>query len=398
MAKWIGGLLLALAAGVVVGYQARLAELKPPWNHEQAPRPAISPRGATVKAQGRIEPHGGVIGVGALPGARIAAVKVNEGDEVAPGAVLVELEGLPERRLQVELAEVQLREAEAALKVEDEYAAALSDEVGVEKEQVEKLEPIEIQIQTAAVAGLTARRDAEAKEVARLKSLRTQNVLSRQEEEQAELLLARTSKELEAARLMLGKLEAGRELNQKRLAVSDRKARLTGSRARAAARLDSLRKGVELARAELDRASVRAPMKATVLRVHARAGEVVGPRPLVQLGDVSRMALIAEVHEDSRALVRVGQTATATSPALPDQPSLHGPSGALRLTGTVDRIGWTVARNDILGLDPASDAYARVVEVRVLLDPEAGAEVRQLTNLQVSVSIDTTVHRPAEGP
>ena len=67
---------------------------------------------------------------------------------------------------------------------------------------------------------------------------------------------------------------------------------------------------VELARAELDEAItaservradyeltlVRTPIAGEVLEVNARPGEVVGPNGIVELGDLSRMIVVAEVY------------------------------------------------------------------------------------------------------
>ena len=72
----------------------------------------------------------------------------------------------------------------------------------------------------------------------------------------------------------------------------------------------------------------------------------------------------------------VGQSATARSPAI-----------AGELTGTVDRIGTKVGKQDVLATDPVARTDARVVEVRVKLvdSPKAAS----LSNLQVEVAIQT---------
>ncbi|MEQ8485606.1 MAG: efflux RND transporter periplasmic adaptor subunit [Pseudomonadales bacterium] len=143
--------------------------------------------------------------------------------------------------------------------------------------------------------------------------------------------------------------------------------------------LDDAQRDVEVAeadlaaaRAQLDRASIRAPVAGQVLAVHARAGERIGPEGLLELGQTQRMYVVAEVYETDIAQVTAGQPVTASSPALP------GP-----VTGRVERIGQLVARNDVLGLDPVARIDARVIEVFILLDdPE---QVSGLTNLQVDV-------------
>jgi HlyD family secretion protein len=129
------------------------------------------------------------------------------------------------------------------------------------------------------------------------------------------------------------------------------------------------------ARAELARASVRAPIAGRVLEVHAREGERVGEQGILELGATDRMFAIAEIYEDDVARVRVGQQARVTSPALPSA-----------LAGTVDWIHLKVAKQDALGTDPAARKDARVVEVEIRLDDSAAAAA--FTNLQVEVEIE----------
>ena len=89
------------------------------------------------------------------------------------------------------------------------------------------------------------------------------------------------------------------------------------------------------------------------------------------------MYAIAEVYETDIAKVRNGQRATITSPVFVGN-----------LEGTVTRIGKQIGKKDVLNTDPAADTDARVIEVRIRLDPESSKKVASLTNLQVQVKID----------
>ena len=119
---------------------------------------------------------------------------------------------------------------------------------------------------------------------------------------------------------------------------------------------------------------VKAPMAGQVLRVHAHAGERVGPEGILELGRTEAMMAVAEVYETDIGRVAVGQRAKVTSPALP-----------VALNGTVQRIGLMVAKNDALGTDPVAKTDARVVEVDIRLDAGQGTDT--LTYLQVTVEI-----------
>jgi HlyD family secretion protein len=129
------------------------------------------------------------------------------------------------------------------------------------------------------------------------------------------------------------------------------------------------------ARAQLAHAYVYSPIDGQVLRVHAREGERVGPEGIVELGKTDHMFAIAEVYEEDVTRVRVGQHAVITSPALPAP-----------LSGKVDWVHLSVAKQDAIGDDPAARKDARIVEVEVRLDDSRAAA--GLTNLQVDVRID----------
>ena len=129
------------------------------------------------------------------------------------------------------------------------------------------------------------------------------------------------------------------------------------------------------ARAEFERALVRSPVDGVVVKVHARAGERVGPKGILEVGRIDEMFAIAEVYETDIGGIRVGQRATVTSPVL------SGP-----ITGQVEWINLKVGKLDVLGSDPAARTDARVVEVEVRLDE--GHLVSGLTNLQVEVEFE----------
>ena len=104
--------------------------------------------------------------------------------------------------------------------------------------------------------------------------------------------------------------------------VLDRQSALQQSSFQSEAAFDEARRDVELRRAELtaararlDRASVKAPVDGQVLAIHARAGERIGSRGLLELGQTGQMYVVAEVYETDIGQVREGQGARASSSA-----------------------------------------------------------------------------------
>ncbi len=128
-------------------------------------------------------------------------------------------------------------------------------------------------------------------------------------------------------------------------------------------------------RLERDRALVRAPITGRVLVVHARDGEQVSERGILELAADDEMVVVAEVYEDDIGRVRVGQRATVRSPLL-----------AKPLAGEVARVGRRIGKRDLLGTDPAARTDVRVVEVEVALAD--AAPVRALIHLTVDVEIE----------
>jgi multidrug efflux pump subunit AcrA (membrane-fusion protein) len=128
------------------------------------------------------------------------------------------------------------------------------------------------------------------------------------------------------------------------------------------------------AQADLDSATVHAPITGRVLIIHTHAGERIGSAGVLDLGNTAQMEVVAEVYETDIAAVRVGQPATVTAAALPAP-----------LAGKVERIGLTIGKLSVFAVDPAADTDARVVEVHIRLDD--GERAAALTNLQVDVDL-----------
>jgi len=148
-------------------------------------------------------------------------------------------------------------------------------------------------------------------------------------------------------------------------------------------KLLDLRGQLSQARAQLARLStdlvqseLRAPIAGTVLRIDARPGERPDSDGILELGATDRMEAVAEVYESDISRVRIGQTA-----------SLISENGGFRgqLRARVVRIAPQVRQRQVLATDPTGDADARVVEVRLALDPADAARVRDLVGLKLIV-------------
>jgi HlyD family secretion protein len=131
-----------------------------------------------------------------------------------------------------------------------------------------------------------------------------------------------------------------------------------------------------MAEAHARRLMLLAPIDGRILNIRILPGEDVGNGPVLTMGDTNGMRAVAEVYETDISQVRIGQPATISSRAL------HRP-----VSGKVAQIGNMVFKNDVLNVDPAARADARVIQVWIDLDEPKLLE--SLTDLTVVVIIKT---------
>jgi len=131
------------------------------------------------------------------------------------------------------------------------------------------------------------------------------------------------------------------------------------------------RKGLQV---DLADSELRAPLAGTVLKIHSRVGERPGNDGVLELGAGDQMEAVAEVYESDINRVKLGQRVTLVS-------ENGGFSGSLE--ARVIRISPQVRQRSVLSTDPTGDADARVVEVRLALDPADAAKVRDRAGLKL---------------
>ncbi|MBM5793036.1 MAG: HlyD family efflux transporter periplasmic adaptor subunit [Cyanobacteria bacterium M_surface_7_m2_037] len=131
------------------------------------------------------------------------------------------------------------------------------------------------------------------------------------------------------------------------------------------------RKGLQV---DLADSELRAPLAGTVLKIHSRPGERPANDGVLELGAGDQMEAVAEVYESDINRVKLGQVVSLVS-------ENGGFKGSLQ--ARVIRISPQVRQRAVLSTDPTGDADARVVEVRLALDPADAGKVRDLAGLKV---------------
>jgi HlyD family secretion protein len=140
--------------------------------------------------------------------------------------------------------------------------------------------------------------------------------------------------------------------------------------------LDSAIAAANRARTELNQAYIKAPVDGQILKIHGRLGEKIGENGIADFGQTAQMVAIAEIYQSEISQIRIGQTAIVTSPAFTGE-----------LKAKVSDIGLQVSRQNVFANQPGENMDRRVVEVKVLINPQDSQKVAELTNLQVEVAI-----------
>jgi len=329
-------------------------------------------------ALGRLEPAGKVIDVGALAGDRLASLKVAQGDTVEQGATLAVLDSRTLRQLDLELIESQLAEAKDRYAAEENLANAKITCAELALRKAKSQQP-DIDAQQQKVLLLEANLKQAQREAERLANLPA-DLASPQERERQSLAVQQADSNLASARALLDKLTLGAELDIKAGDADLAAARANREHALKAIPLKSLGVSCQLAQAQLDRTEIKAPCTGTILRIFTRPGELIGSGPILQMADLERMAVVAEVHESNVKWIHLGQKATISSKAL------RSPYDREGLRGTVVYVGKMVSAPGQKPVDPFAPADRHVVEVRIELDEEGSRHSASFTNLQVDVT------------
>ncbi|MCY6488576.1 ABC exporter membrane fusion protein [Leptolyngbya sp. GGD] len=337
-----------------------------------------------ITALGRLEPKGEVIQLAANPpGSRIAELRVKLGDRVRKGQIIAVLD--THDRALAALTQAQKRVGIAQAKLAQVEAGAKRGEISAQQATIARTE-VQLREDVAAKDAAIAKLEAEVKnaelEFQRYEFLEKQGAISTSLKDGKRLTL-------DVSRQQLAEAKANRRQAAETIAKQVKEAEATLDRIAevrpvdieaAQAEVQSAIAAVQQAQAELDLTVVSAPRDGQILKVHTWEGELIDSKNgIVSIGQTDVMYAVAEVYETDLPKIRVGQAATMTS--------VSGGKLARSLKGKVDEIGLEVAKKDVLNTDPAASIDARVVEVKVRLDPEDSQSVAGLTNMKLQIAI-----------
>lgn len=379
----------------------------------------LVPVKSAVSALGRLSPQGEAIKLSApasLQNARVEQLFVEkEGDQVVQGQVVAILDNRNCLAAAVEQAQKQVKVAQANLaKVK---AGAKAGEIEAQKAEIARLRAQllrektageatvaryqaqlhgDIGANSAAIARYQAQLNNSASEFRRYQHLYHEGALSASALDSKRMSWETAQAQVNEAKANLNRMQGTGQAqideakaNQKRTVetlqeqINSAKANLDRIQEvrptdlqEAQAQVEQAIASLKHAEAELDLAYVKSPFTGRVLKIHTHPGETASKDGILEVGKTAQMYVIAEVYQSDIGKVQLGQKATITSSTIGRQ-----------LLGTVVEKGWKIAKKDVLNTDPASDVDARVVEVKISLDPDDSQLVASLTNLQVEVTI-----------
>ena len=348
------------------------------------PTENASPKAKTVKALGYLEPQGKVIKLAAPSSSsggnsRVEKLLVKQGDTVKAGQVVAILDSRD--RLEASLAEAEEQVKVALSNLEVVKSGVKRGEINSQQAAIARIAAQregDIQAQQATIARLQMEVQNAQTESQRYEMLYTEGATNASLRDSKRLALAVAQRNLQEAQAVINRIQTTRspELNEAQSTLDRISEVRTVDIFASQAQVDRAIASVQQAKAQLDLAYVRTPQAGVVLEVNTRAGELVSSNGIVEIGQTNKMLAVLEVFEGDIVKVEKGKMV-----------KLFGDSLPKALTGEVIEIGKRVQRQNVVNSDTSANIDARIVEVRVKLDPDSASQVRSLTNLQVTGEI-----------
>ena len=348
------------------------------------PTENAAPKAKTVTALGYLEPQGKVIKLAAPSSSsggnsRVEKLLVKQGDTVKAGQVVAILDSRD--RLEASLAEAEEQVKVALSNLEVVKSGAKRGEINSQQAAIARIAAQregDIQAQQATIARLQMELQNAQTESQRYEMLYTEGATNASLRDSKRLALAVAQRNLQEAQAVINRIQTTRspELNEAQSTLDRISEVRTVDIFASQAQVDRAIASVQQAKAQLDLAYVRTPQAGVVLEVNTRAGELVSSNGIVEIGQTNQMLAVLEVFEGDIVKVEKGKIV-----------KLFGDSLPKALTGEVIEIGKRVQRQNVVNSDTSANIDARIVEVRVKLDPDSASQVRSLTNLQVTGEI-----------
>jgi len=334
--------IISCATWLAVRRRASTPELGALANRASAEAKADDASLIVLAASGRVEGRSDTINIGPGTDGVISRVLVREGERVNQGQVL------------------------ALISCDDLRAAEAEAEANIASRTQERIRllrgsRLEERRDAAAQTELAlARANQSETQYRRIKSLFESGVVSKEIFDNAETEFALSRAAYKSA------VERERLINASPLPEDI---------ARLDAEIQSAQGGAKAVKERIEKCSLKAPSRGTVLRIYRLAGESVStvfPQPVIAFADDSKLRIRAEVDERDIALLHLGQKALIRVDAFPDK----------TFAGRVSSIGLLMGRKRVLSGNSTDKADRDVLDTLVDLEKN---DDRLVVGLRVTV-------------
>lgn len=408
------GAVMVIGTGVYVINQAKV---------NSSPENTVTPPASitSVTGLGRIEPLSEVIKVAPNPsmaGARVKTLLVKEGDFLRKGDIIAYTSDYDLKQAELERAKKELQVAQANLNIVKAGAkqgtinaqqatiaqlqaelegAIASDQAKLDRLQAQlKSETLEKQ---ATINRLQAEKNNAQAEFNRYEKLATEGVISDSELDNRALTLDTSKQRYQEAIAIYDKTVSTltEEIKETQADATQRANSLRKRIASAEATLNEISeiRAVDVAKAQtevesaialinqievdLELTMIKAPIDGEIIDIKAYGGENISSEEgIVEMGDTQQMVVIGEIYESDISKVKLGQETEIKS----ENNSFDG-----KVKGKVIEISNKIGKKDVLETDPAANVDARVIEVKIAVNPEDNNKIKNLIYSQVIVNI-----------
>lgn len=330
---------------------------------------------SAVLAEGKIKPFDGIRLVMTAPGRRVSKLNVQVGSQIQTGSTeLCVMDDEPLLKMQWELA--VSRKQDVLAEVDQKLLnARLNRNTAETALQQAELNQRRLATDSPESSYVDKKIEISRKKLAKIKKLSdsedtaafvsTQDIL----DQELELEKVKSEKEglKEAADLAVNAARKGLSLADELIASAE-KAKLN---------LQSLLLAEKIAKQQYDNAKVLAPIDGEVVKIHTQAGDAVTNMPLLEVADLAKMCVDAEVYFANLPDVKEGQKVTISSPALSEN-----------ITGVVVSKSNYIGDGLLQSPNPLAMTDQETAKVKIEIDSKFNEVAKRFLNLQVTVEIN----------
>ncbi len=393
-------MIVLIAAGAIGGILVeRVRSKDSSTGPVTTPIRAVKDQRDELTALGSIQPQGGVREVALPPGMRpirFDKTLVLNG-HVDQGQTLAYLEGYDERLREIKVIVSEIEAAKKARDAENENEAMALEEIDREQIQACRLGTMQLACMDLKIKCLEEKWQLAQRQFEDVEGLQYNNTIPRQQYHQLRVQAEISLEEVRYAQAERERAKAELELNTGKAKIEQQKKRVkvSAERARCQISIEPLEHKLELSNEMLKRSTIVAPIQGTILEINTHPGETGNGQPLLKLGDISQLYVLADVYEDDGYLVQKDQSVKVTGRGLPIPPGGE-------LQGVVVETSSMVGGHKQTPLDPTSRENARVFATWIKLNdktPEDRDYLKQLQKfilLPVNVAINVSAGRSTE--